>query len=131
MAGIDPRAQAKLSKLADLTRSAQTIYGLTERFAAARSNADQFAHTLKRRYAAFKRNCMLAGFDKMAQMASSMEIAAGRGGSQRVKARALREGIGSIRFQLDAAERILRAEKPSKGKEDDAAGKEKSGGKAE
>jgi hypothetical protein len=66
---------------------------------------------LKRRYARFKRSLMTAGFDQIAQLAGSMEITAGRGGSQRVKARALREGIASIKFQLDTEERLIR--KPS------------------
>jgi len=90
------------------SHSAQTIYGLTEQFAGARSNEDQFAHQLKRRYAHFKRNLMLAAFDQIAQLAGSMEAAAGRSGSQRAKTRVLREGIASIRFQLESEERVLR-----------------------
>jgi hypothetical protein len=109
MSGVDPRTAGKLAALGDLSRSAQTIHGLTEQFAAARSNEDQFAQQLKRRYGHFKRSLMGAGFDQIAQLAGGMETAAGRSGSQRTKARILREGIASLRSQLELEERIVRA----------------------
>lgn len=108
MPHISPRAQAKLSALADLQRATDTIYGLTERFATARSHEDQFAQQLKRRYNKFKITLLGAGFDQLAQLATGMEIAAGRGGSQRTKSRILREGVASIRFQLDMEEKAIR-----------------------
>jgi hypothetical protein len=111
MGAIGPRETAQLSALEEFRRAAQTIHGLTEQFAAARSDEDQFASQIKRRYGRFKRALMVAGFDQIGQLAGSMEIAAGRGGSQRVKARTLREGIASIKFQLDTEERLIR--KPS------------------
>ena len=108
MAVISPRDQGKLDALTDITRAAQTIYGLTEQFAAARSGEDSIAHQIKRRYGRFKRNLSNAGFDQVAQLAGGMEMAAGRRGSQRMKTRILREGMGTIRHQLDMEERVIR-----------------------
>ena len=110
MAVISPRDQGKLDALADISRAAQTIYGLTEQFAAARSGEDSIAQQIKRRYGRFKRHLSNAGFDQIAQLAGGMEMAAGRRGTQRNKTRILREGMGSIRHQLDMEERVIRKE---------------------
>ena len=109
MGAIGPREQVKLAAIADFSRAVQTLHGLTEQFAAARADEDQYAQQMKRRYGRLKRSLMTAGFDQIAQLAGSMESAAGRSGSQRVKARTLREGIASIRFALDTQERVLRS----------------------
>lgn len=108
MGVIGPRDQGKLAALADIARAAQTIYGLTEQFAAARSNEDPIAQQIKRRCGRFKRSLMTAGFDQIAQLAGGMETAAGRTGSQRNKTRVLRESMSSIRHQLDLEERLIR-----------------------
>lgn len=127
MSGIGPREAGQLAALEELSRSAQTIYGLTEQFAAARSHEDQVAQQLKRRYGHFKRSLMGAGFDQLAQLAGSMETAAGRTASQRTKTRILREGIGSIRFQLELEERMLRQSGKDEAEADEAP-KSESGG---
>jgi hypothetical protein len=106
--GLTPRGQAKLSKLQEVQRSAQTIFALTEQFAAAKAHEDQFSQQLKRRYNRLKLALMGAGFDQLSQLAGAMEVAAGRGGSQRTKARILREGVASIKFQLDMEEHQIR-----------------------
>jgi len=110
MGVLGPRQQVKLNALADFTRAAQTLHSLTEQFAAARANEDQIAFQIKRRYGRFKRLLMTSGFDPIAQLAGSMETAAGRSASQRTKARILREGLASIRFQLEMEERVIRKE---------------------
>ena len=111
-----------LAALAELQRGAQAIHALTEQFAGARDGEDQIAQQLKRRYSRFKRTLMGAGFDNMAQLAGSMEIAAKRGGSQRTKARILREGAASIRFQLEMEEKTIRQTEVQS--DDEGAGKE-------
>jgi len=108
MGVIAPRDQVKLAALADIAHAAQHIYALTEQFAAARSLEDRIAQQIKHRYGWFKRNLTTAGFDQVAQLAGSMATAAGRPGSQRMKARILREGMSSIRHQLDMEERLIR-----------------------
>ena len=108
MGVIGPRDQAKLAALADLTRAAQTLYGLTEQFAAARVGEDQIAQQIKRRCGRFKRVLMTAGFAQLAQLAGDMEHAAGRSSSQPSKTRILRESISAIRNQVDMEERSIR-----------------------
>lgn len=108
MARLTPHDQAKLATLAELQRHTDTIYGLTEQFAAARSNQDLISHQIKRRYNRLKVSLTGAGFDHLSQLASGMEVAAGRSGSQRTKARILREGVASIRFQLESEEKLIR-----------------------
>lgn len=78
MAVISPRDQGKLDALADISRAAQTIYGLTEQFAVARSREDSMAQQIKRRYGRFKRNLSTAGFDQISQLAGGMEMAVRR-----------------------------------------------------
>lgn len=108
MPAITPRGQAKLSALSEIQRTTQTLHSLTEQFATAKVHEDQFAQQLKRRYGRLKLKLMGAGFDRLSQLAGAMEIAAGRGGSNRNKARVLREGIASMKSQLDIEERVVR-----------------------
>ncbi len=108
MAFLSPRGQAKLSALAELQRVADKVHGLTEEFAGTRSGEDRVAQQIKSRYRRFKMTLMGAGYEQLSQLAASMEIAAGRAGSQRTKARILREGLASIRFQLEMEERMIR-----------------------
>lgn len=110
MPAITPHGQAKLAALAEIQRVAAAIYALTERFASAKLHQDQIAHQIKRRYSKFKITLVGAGFDHLSELAGGMEIAAGRSGSQRTKARILREGLASIRFQLDMEEKAIRRE---------------------
>jgi hypothetical protein len=108
MARTNAHDQARLATLAELQRHTDTIYGLTEQFAAARSSQDIISHQIKRRYNRLKISLTGAGFDHLSQLASGMEIAAGRSGSQRTKARILREGVASIRFQLETEVKLIR-----------------------
>ena len=108
MAVISPRDQGKLDALANISRTAQGIYGLTEQFAAAKSREDSIAQQIKRRYGRFKLRLSTAGFDRISQLAGGMATAAGRRGSQRMKTRILREGMSTIRHQLDMEERGIR-----------------------
>ncbi len=111
MSGITPRGQAKLGRLAEVQRAAQTIHGLTEQFATAKSGDDQIARQIKRRYRQYKLQLTAAGFDHLSQLAAAMEIAAGRTNSWRTKVRILRDGIASIRIQLEVEEKeIVRSE---------------------
>ena len=106
MAGkLTPSAQAKLSELDALMIRVHRCHALVEQFAAARGNADPIP--VKRAFGELKRAFMGIGFDAIAQLAGSMEIAAGRGASANTKIRILREGMGSIRFQLELEQRSI------------------------
>jgi hypothetical protein len=113
MAGkLSPKAQIKINALRTLTDKVQHVHGLVERFAATRNQkeADRMSQPMKRAFARLKLDLMGAGFDTMSQLAGAMEIAAGRGGSQSNKARILREGVGSLRFQVEQEQRKIAAE---------------------
>lgn len=121
MARINPHDQARLATLAELQRHTDTIYGLTEQFAAARSNHDILSQQIKRRYNRLKVSLTGAGFDHLSQLATGMEVAAGRSGSQRTKARILREGVASIRFQLETEQKLIRQAATDEHEEEDGA----------
>ncbi|HUG40420.1 MAG TPA: hypothetical protein VMM12_08040 [Longimicrobiales bacterium] len=111
MAGpLSPQAQQKVASLREMGYKIQHVYGLVERYAATSDErqAEALVQPLKRAFGRLKLQLMGAGFDSMSQLAGSMEIAAGR--SNRSKARILREGIGSLKFQVEQEARKVIAE---------------------
>ncbi|MBI4519776.1 MAG: hypothetical protein HY701_02975 [Gemmatimonadetes bacterium] len=118
MAGkLSPSAQVRLVAVHELLEKVQRAHGLVEQFAAAKDKAEQLTPQIKRAFAKLKMAFMGAGLDSMSQLAGSMEIASGRTTAQRTKARILREGVGSMRFQLELAERTITAEDAAKQQE--------------
>lgn len=113
MAGkLSPKAQMKLAALNDFAQKVQRVYGLVEQYAADRSakGGDVFLMAIKRGFGQLKREFMGAGMDSLSQLCGSMEIAASRGSSQITKSRILREGVGSLRFQIEMEQRITVSE---------------------
>ena len=113
MAGkLSAKAQVRMASLQIMGDKVQHVYGLVERYAATRDEkqAEHMAQPLKRAFGKLKLDLMGAGFDHMSQLAGAMEIAAGRGGNQRTRTRILREGIGSIKFQIEQEQRTVVAE---------------------
>lgn len=102
----------KINTLRTMGEKAQSVYGMVERFAGTRDakQAEQLSQPLKRAFGKLKLELMGAGLDTLSQLAGAMEIAAGRSGNQRQKTRILREGIGSIRFQIEQEQRKVAAE---------------------
>lgn len=110
-----------MAALRTMSDKVQHVHGLVERFASTRDQrqAERLTQPMKRAFSRLKLDLMGAGFDTMSQLAGAMEIAAGRGGSQRNKARILREGVGSLRNQVDMEQRrILSEEKREKARAD-------------
>lgn len=116
-ANLSPQTQVKLAALRHLNDQVQHVHGLVERFAATRDNtqAQRMALPMKRAFGRLKLDFLGAGYDAMSQLAGSMELAAGRSGSQRQKARILREGVGSLRHQVQHEQRRLKTEDQRKG----------------
>ncbi len=110
MPGLSPQAQAKLSTLEGFGLLAQRLYGLIEQYAADRSGGEAQISALKRVVGQLKREFTASGYDAMAQLAGAMEIASHRGTNQQSKARILREGIGSLKSQIEIEQRITRTE---------------------
>ena len=108
MAGnLSPSAQVRLATLGEFTSRVQHVYGLVELYASAKANSEQYLLPLARAFAKLKLQFMGAGLDPLSQLCGSMEIAAKRGLSPSVKARVLREGVGSLKFQLELEQRAV------------------------
>jgi hypothetical protein len=127
MAGpLSPSAQQRIAALNKMADKVQHVYGLVERFASSRDEkqAQQQTQPLKRAFGKLKIELMGAGFDGMSQLAGAMEIAAGRGGALRTKIRILREGIGSLRFQVEQEIRKTVSEDEQSRSKEGSAGEE-------
>lgn len=113
MAGnLSPGAQLKLAMLQTMADKVQHVYGLVERYAAVRDprQAEALTMPIKRAFGQLKLELMGAGLDSLSQLAGSMEIAAKRGASKQQKTRILREGVGSMRFQVDQEQKKVVSE---------------------
>ncbi|CAN5851056.1 hypothetical protein BH23GEM9_BH23GEM9_17890 [soil metagenome] len=111
MAGrLSPGAQVRLADLAALQEKVHRVHGLVEQFAAARTGGEHFLLPITRTFGQLKMQFMAGGFDAMSQLAGSMEIAARRGLSPTARVRVLREGVGSLRFQVELAQRLVVSE---------------------
>ena len=62
---------------------------------------------MARAFSQLKIQFMGAGLDSMSQLCGSLEIAARRGVSYMQKVRILREGVGSLKFQLEMEQRAI------------------------
>lgn len=105
---LSSKAQVKLAALGEFSMKIQHIYGLVEQFAADRAgrNSEALSMAMKRGFAQLKREFMGAGMDSLSQLAAGMEIAAGRRTGQSTKARILRDGVGSLKFQIEFEQRL-------------------------
>ena len=108
MAGkMSPSAQGKLAALNEFSLRVQRVHGLVEQYASSKTNPDQYLMPMTRGFAQLKLQFMGAGLDSMSQLCGSMEIASKRGLSYMQKVRILREGVGSLRFQLEMEQRVV------------------------
>jgi hypothetical protein len=108
MAGkISPAAQGRLNELALILEKVHRAHGLVETYAASRTSQDQYVLPMTRIFQQLKMHLMGAGLDSMSQLAGSMEIAARRGTSATTKVRILREGVASLRFQIELEQRAI------------------------
>jgi hypothetical protein len=109
MAGkkLSPSAQGRLAILNEFAARVQRVHGLVELYATSKSNPDQYQMAITRGFAQLKMQLMGAGLDAMSQLCGSMEIASKRGLSFMQKVRILREGVGSLKFQLEMEQRAV------------------------
>lgn len=109
---MSPAAQMQMATLRHMADKVQHVHGLVERFASTRDprQVEMLAQPMKRAFGRLKLELMGAGLDTMSQLAGAMEIAAGRGGAPQSKGRILREGVGSLRFQIDHEQRKVAQE---------------------
>lgn len=108
MAGnLSPAAQGKVAILNEFHARVQRVHGLVEQYATSKTNPDQYLMAMTRGFSQLKMQFMGAGLDAMSQLCGSMEIASKRGLSYMQKVRILREGVGSLRFQLEMEQRAV------------------------
>jgi len=103
---LSSKAQVHLAALDEFSQKIQRVYGLVEQYAAARAGTEVLTMALKRNFAQLKRELMGGGMDQLSQLAGSMEIASTRGTSQQTRTRILREGVGSLKFQIEFEQRL-------------------------
>jgi hypothetical protein len=129
MAGnLSPAAQGKIAELQLMEMKVQRAHGMVELFATAKTNPDQYVLPMTRQFTRLKQELMGMGLDSMSQLAGSMEIASKRGLSHGQKARILREGVGSLKFQLELAQRAVVSDDQAAQKEKAAAAERKAAG---
>jgi hypothetical protein len=108
MAGnLSPSATARLAALNEFTSRVQRVHGLVEMYATSKTNPDQYLMPMQRAFGQLKMKFMGAGLDALSQLCGSMEIAAKRGMSPTQKMRILRDGVGSLKFQLELEQRAV------------------------
>ncbi len=103
---LSSRAQVRLASLREYEQKTQRVYALVEQYAAAKAESEMLVGSLKRALGQLKRDLLSGGFEQLSQLAGHMEMAAGRRTSQQAKSHILREGVGSLRFQLELEQRI-------------------------
>jgi hypothetical protein len=111
----------KLSILEAFDMKLFRLYALLEQYATAKSNPDQYLPAMQRLFQQLKLQFMGAGYDAISQLCGSMEVAAKRGLSPSVKLRILREGVGSLKFQLELVQRSIISEDEAEMRKQEAA----------
>jgi hypothetical protein len=114
----------KLAQLETFGGKVQHVHGLVERFAVHAAEAERWSQMLRRSLTHLKMELMGAGFDAMAQQCGALEVAARRGSSRVSKIRILREGVGSLRQQIELEQRAVRSEAENRKGEDGGDGGE-------
>ena len=111
MAGkYSPAAQQELAKYEGFLQDVGRIHSLTEQYAAAKSGQDNFKASLKRAAGQAKLRFMTSGMAQLSQICSAIELQASRTAAQGAMARALREQVANLKFQIDLEMRIIMKE---------------------
>lgn len=108
----------KMAQLETFGGKVQHVHGLVEHFAVHVADAERWSQMLRRSLMQLKMELMGAGFDSMAQQCGALELAARRGSTRVSKIRILREGVGSLRQQIELEQRAVRSEAENRKGED-------------
>jgi hypothetical protein len=94
-----------MATLEEATTILQRLHGLVERMASAASKTEPIASYSQqvRRAGAPLVSLLKANFGLISDHVAQMMVIAGRSGSDRVRVRALREGVAQLRVQLEIA----------------------------
>lgn len=95
----------KMATLEEATKVAQRLHGLVERMAATahqRQPVSSYSQQIRRTGAPLV-SLLKAQFGMVSDHVAQMMIIAGRTGSDQTRVRALREGVGQLKMQLEVA----------------------------
>jgi hypothetical protein len=102
MAGkMSPSAAIRVAELEGYHPKVMHLNNLIENYAVAKTGADNYLANLKRAADQLKLKLLSAGFAQMSQLCGAIVMTASRAGNQGAKARALREHMGNLKFQLE------------------------------
>lgn len=107
--GLTPQQRDRQQTIELLRQRVQHVHGLIERFAGEQREEDSQILAVRRAVSQLKVHFINANFPGLAQTCSALELSARRGTSRSAKARALREGLGTLRFQLDSELRAIQS----------------------
>ncbi|HEX6559783.1 MAG TPA: hypothetical protein VF021_09985 [Longimicrobiales bacterium] len=108
MAGkLSPSAQQRIAQFESFTSEVGRINSLIEQFAVARVGQDSIRASLKRAASQSKLKFMTQGFAQLSQICGTIELTAARSGPPAAMARALREHIGALKFQIELEMRTI------------------------
>jgi hypothetical protein len=103
-------ANLRIGQIGEFLTKVARLHGLVEQYAAAKANPGQYEMPAMRNVQQLKLQFMSAGFDSLSQLCGGMEMSIRRGGSQVAKAKTLREGVATLKFQLELAARSTKSE---------------------
>lgn len=106
---LTPQDRERLQTLEELRGRVQRLHGLVERFGAERGDADPHVIAIRRMLSQLRLEFTGHSLDTLSQVCAGMEQTARRGVSQAQKTRILREGVGTLRLQIETAQRNIRA----------------------
>lgn len=105
MTELDPAGRLKMALLETASIAVQRLHGLVERLASAASKNEPISSYMQQ----FKRSApplvsmLKPQFGMIADHLTQMIVIAGRSGSDQIRVRALREGIGQLKMQIEIA----------------------------
>lgn len=108
MAGkYSPAAQQQLAKFEGFMHDVGRIHSLCEQYATAKSGHENIKSSLKRAAGQAKLKFMTQGMAQLSQICGAIELQASRTAAQGVMARALREHVGNLKFQIEFEMRVI------------------------
>src|SRR5919199_1140619 len=108
--GIDGAGLAKLKTLEGATATLPRVHGLVEKLALTvkqGGNTSLFVMQIRRALDPLV-GLLKPQFGMLADQVATLNLAASRGGSEQMRVRALREGVGSLRQSFEIMERRVR-----------------------
>lgn len=115
---LSPSAQLQIIEIGEFLTKVARVNGLVEQYATTRSNPAVYELPVMRGFQQLKLQFMGAGWDALSQLCGACETAIRRGGSQHSKGKILREAVGSIKFQLEVAQRTIKSDDLAKQRRD-------------